>query len=85
MATLSDLAHAIDRASDASDEALLRKLGEDCERMLETAKGGDRVLLRYYQSNAYAGIIASRQRDAEYLWSWEQPEGTRNVYCFGKR
>lgn len=79
MATLTDLAHAIDGASDAGDEALLRKLDDDCERMLETAEGGERVLLRYYQSNANAGIIMSRQRDSEHLWSWEQPEGIRNI------
>ena len=79
MATLNDLAHAIDGASDAGDEALLRKLGDDCERMLETAEGGERVLLRYYQSNTYAGIITSRQRDSDYLWNWEQPDEIRNI------
>ena len=79
MQTLDDLADAIDAASDAGDEVLLRKLCDDCERKLAMAKGKERVLLRYYQSNTYAAIIASKQRDADYTWSWKQPDGAQNI------
>ena len=79
MPTLSDLAHAIDAASDAGDETRLRKLCADCERELATAKGEERVLLRYYQSNTYAGIIASNQDAPDYAWSWKQPDGIQNI------
>ena len=61
MRTLDDLAHAIDDASDAGDETLLRQLGEECENRLGTSEGEDRVLLRYYQSNTYSAIIAAKQ------------------------
>ena len=79
MQTLDDLADAIDSASDAGDEVRLRKLCNDCERELATAKGEQRVHLRYYQSNTYAAIITSKHRDADYTWSWEQPDGVQNI------
>ena len=79
MLTLSDIAQAIDAASDDGDEALLRKLCEDCERKLCTAKGEERVFLRYYQSNTYAGIIDSNKIDPNYVWSWKQPDGIQNI------
>ena len=79
MQTLDDLACAIDSASDTADEALLRKLIDDCEYQLLTAKGEDRLLLQYYQSNAYAAIVSFKYNDRDYTWSWEQPEGIRNI------
>ena len=79
MRTLDDLAHAIDDASDAGDETLLRQLGEECESRLGTAEGEDRVLLRYYQSNTYSAIIAAKRHDTDHTWSWEQPDGVQNV------
>ena len=79
MQTLDDLAHAIDSASDAGDEALLRRLGEDCESRLSTAEGEDRVRLFYYWSNTYSSIIAIKQHDPDYVWSWKQPDGTQNI------
>lgn len=79
MRTLDDLAHAIDAASDAGDEALLRQLGEKCEQRLGTAEGEDRVRLLYYQSNTYSAIVASKHFDAGTAWSWEQPDGVQNL------
>lgn len=79
MSTLVDLARAIDAASDAGDESLLRQLAGECESRLPAAQGEERVLLRYYQSNTYAAIIASRHRDAGYTWSWEQADGVPNI------
>ena len=79
MHTLDDLAYAIDAASDAGDEALLRQLAGECESRLGTAEGVDRVCLRYYQSNTYSAIITAKQNDADYIWSWEQPDGIQNI------
>ena len=79
MRTLVDLAHAIDDASDAADEELLRQLGEECEHWLDTAKGEDRVRLLYYQSNTYSAVIASKGHDAANVWDWEQPDGIQNL------
>ena len=76
---LNDLAHAIDLASDAGDEASLRKLAGDCESRLDTAEGVDRVHLLYYQSNTYSAIITAKQHDADYIWNWEQPDGIQNI------
>ena len=74
-----DLARAIDAASDAGDEALLRKLGKECEQRLGTAEGEDRVRLLYHQSNTYSAIISSKWHDAGSTWSWEQPDGVQNL------
>ena len=79
MRTLVDLAHAIDAASDAGDEELLRQLGGERESRLDTAEGENRVLLHYYQSNTCSAIIASKQHDPTYAWSWEQTDGVQNV------
>ena len=79
MSSLSELAQVIDAASDAGDEVRLRKLADDCERQLATARGEERVHLRYYQSNAYAAIVSAKRRDTDYTWSWEQPDGVKNI------
>ena len=79
MTSLDELALAIDAAGDAGDENLLRQLADECEARLTAAAGEDRVLLRYYQSNAHAAIIAARQHDPDHVWSWEQPDGIRNI------
>ena len=79
METLDDLAHAIDRASDAGDEAALRRIGKDCESRLSTADSEDRVRLLYYCSNTYSSIIAIKQNEADYVWNWKQPEGVQNI------
>ena len=76
---LNDLAHAIDLASDAGDEASLRKLAKDCESRLDIAEGVDRVHLLYYQSNVYSAIITAKQHDADYIGNWEQPDGIQNI------
>ena len=79
MPTLDELALAIDAATDKGDEAELRQLADECERLLVTAEGEDRVHLRYYQANTYSGIIGAKQGDPDYIWSWEQPDGIRNI------
>ena len=79
MQTLDDLAHAIDSASDAGSEALLRRLGEDCESRLSTAEGEDRVHLLYYWSNTYSSIIAIKQNAPDCVWDWEQPDGIQDI------
>ena len=79
MQTLDDLAHAIDAATDAGDEALLRRLAGDCEDRLSTAESEDRVRLLYYWSNTYSSIIAIKQHDPDYVWDWEQPDGIQNI------
>ena len=79
MRTLVDLAYAIDAASDAGNEELLRQLGEECGRHLATAEGADRVRLHYYQSNTYSAIIALKHHDQASIWSWEQTDGVQDV------
>ena len=79
MQTLDDLAYAIDSASDAGDEAVLRRLGEDCESRLRTAESEDRVRLLYYWSNTYSSIIAIKQNDSDFVWNWNQPESVQNI------
>ena len=76
---LDDLVNAIDAASDAGDEELLRKYGKECERCLASAKGMDRVLLNYFQANTYSAIIEVKRDDENYTWSWEQPDGVQDV------
>ena len=79
MHTLDDLANEIDSASDAGDEAVLRRLGEDCESRLRTAENEDRVHLLYYWSNTYSSIIAIKQNNPDFVWNWKQPEGVQNI------
>ena len=79
MTDLANLAGAIDAAAESGDEARLRHLGDECTQRLRTATGEERVLLRYYQSNTYAGVILSKYADAAYVWSWEQPDGVQNA------
>ena len=81
MRSLEDLARAIDAASDAGDEASLRRLGDECERRLNTAEGIDRVLLLYYQSNTYYGIVSLKHDAAPDVWDWEQSDGVNNLLC----
>ena len=79
MQSLDDLAHAIDTASDTGDETSLRQLGDVCEDRLRTAEGVDRVRLLYYRSNTFSSIVAIKGNDPEYTWSWNQPEGVKNI------
>ena len=81
MQKLRELERAIDAATDAGDEKLLRQLGQDCEKLMHTAEGEERVILRYYQANTYSAIIGARQKDPDYIWSWEQPDGIQNILC----
>ena len=79
MQTLDDLAYAIDNASDAGDESVLRRLGEDCESRLRTVESEDRVRLLYYWSNTYSSIIAIKQNDPDFVCNWKQPESVQNI------
>ena len=84
MHTLDDLAQAIDAATDAADEPMLRRLGKECESRVAAAKDQERVLLRYYQANVYASIISSKHTDAGYTWSWEEPDRIQNILLLRK-
>ena len=79
MQTLSDLACAIDSASDARDKEALRRLGKECEGRLGRATGDERVFLLYYQSNTHSAIISSQTGDSTKFWGWEQPDAVQNV------
>ena len=79
MQNLNDLGLAIDAASDAGDEAVLRKLGKECESWLNGATGVERVLLLYYQSNTYSAIISTKASASSALWDWEQSDAIQNV------
>ena len=79
MKTIDELAHSIDAFSDAGEEELLRGLGEECEQLVRISEGEDRVRLRYFQANTFSGIVASRSKDTNYIWSWDQPESVQNV------
>ena len=81
MSSLDDLAHAIDAASDGGDERSLRQLGDECEGRLDTAEGTDRVVLLYYQSNTYYGIVSLKQDEATDVWDWEQSDSVKNLLC----
>ena len=77
--SLDDLGYAIDEASAAGDESLLRRLGTLCEDRLGATTGADRVLLLYYWSNTLSSIIEIKRTDPDYLWNWNQPEGVENI------
>ena len=79
MQTLSDLALAIDAASDIGDKEALRRLGKECEGLLDEATGDERVFLLYFQSNTHSAIIASQAGDSSGIWSWEQPDAVQNI------
>lgn len=79
MRSLNEIAQLIDSASDLDDEALLSRLAGECEQRLTVASGEDRVHLRYYEANAYAGIMDCRRMDPAYAWNWEQPDGVRVI------
>ena len=81
MRSLEDIAYAIDAASDKSDELSLRQIGIECESQLDGAEGVDRVLLLYYQSNTYYGIISHKWNEASSAWDWEQSDGVNNLLC----
>ena len=79
MQSLDDLALAIDEASDAGDESLLRHLGTVCKSHLRATTGADRVRLFYYWSNTFSSIIEIKRTDPDYIWHWNQPEGVKNI------
>lgn len=83
--TLSELAKAIDAATDSGDEESLRYLSKECEQKLGTATPEERVILLYYQSNTYYGLFRnSKHQNYDYIWNWEQPESIKCIfYYFG--
>lgn len=80
MKSFDDLARAIDKAARHGDENSLRRLGKECSKRLNSAKGDDRVILHYYESNTHAAIIDSKYNE-NYAWSWEQPDSIQNILC----
>ena len=79
MQKYSDLAHAIDAASDVGDPEALRRLGKECEDRLDRATGEERVRLLYFQSNTHSAIVSSQAGDPARDWDWEQPDAVQNV------
>ena len=71
--TLNALGQRIDAATDAANPSDLRRLVSECDTHLETASGADRVLLHYFQANAYTGIAAS-QHGGGCAWSSDETE-----------
>ena len=71
--TLNNLGKRIDAATDAADESALKLIVDECDSRLEIASGADRVLLYYFQANAYHGISLTKHDD-DYAWSWRQIE-----------
>ena len=70
MQTLNDLALAIDAASDVGDKEALRRLGKECESLLDRATGDERVFLLYFQSNTHSAISAAQSGDSSGIWDW---------------
>lgn len=78
--TLSELAKAIDFATDSGDVESLLYLSKECEEKLKTATSEERVVLLYYQSNTHYGIyIISKRHDTDYIWNWKQPESIKSI------
>ena len=84
MRNLEKISQAVDDASDAGDEALLRQLCKECEDRMTTARGEERVRLRFYQANTYAGIIGCNRQNSSFAWSWEQPDGVQEILSLRK-
>ncbi|MXX65801.1 MAG: hypothetical protein F4Z40_02025 [Chloroflexi bacterium] len=71
---IDELAIAIDSASRRRDKKALLSLIGECDDQLLSVTGEDRVLLHYFRSNAFAGLVASHEGGVERGWDW----GVRN-------
>ncbi len=74
-----NLGKQIDAACDAKDEKTLAVLAQECRDKLEVATDEQRVILRYYEANSYAGIFAVRSTGTDYAWGWNQPENIAEI------
>ena len=78
--TLSEIAQAIDSATDSCDVESLRYLSKECKQRLRTATTEERVTLLYYRSNTHFGMHKnSKQFNNDYIWNWEQPESIKSI------
>ena len=80
MNSLDELAMSIDAASKMRDSSKLLRSIDECDRRLGMASSPDRVLLHYFRSNAYAGVIASNKSNSDDLWSWDEYNSAQVAY-----
>lgn len=76
---LTDLGRRIDEAGDRADVAELRTLIARCEATLASASPTNRVLVHYFQANAFHEAHRIRSADSGYNWSWEQDDAVGGV------
>lgn len=76
---LDELAKKIDHYSDISDSDQLSRLVNECLQHAAIAKGTERVILHYFESNAHAALRKIKCADENYLWGWEQPEAIAEI------
>lgn len=76
---LDELALKIDICSDASDSDQLTGLIDECRQQTKIAEGANRVLLHYFEGNAFAALRKIKCSDESYLWGWEQPEAISEI------
>ena len=66
---LQQLGTRIDDACDRSDADELLRLAAECETTRERANGGERVLVLYFEANAYQDRHRILSADPAYAWS----------------
>lgn len=76
---LDELGLKIDSCSDASDSGQLAGLINECRQQVKLAEGSDRVLLYYFEGNAFSALRKIKCTDENYLWNWEQPEAISEI------
>lgn len=81
---ISALAQEVNSASDDGDIDALRRLAGECAEGAEACDGPRRVILRYFESNAFGGIADQTGRDAAQSWSWEHPDLIAQILALRK-
>lgn len=78
---LEAIAQAIDDAADHGDAALNSQALAWCERLEPRLESdAQRVLLDYFQANAWANRMVAKRGDAAAVWAWEQEELQRQIF-----
>lgn len=78
-AAVEALACLVDSADDEDNTTVLVKAIELAEGIEAKCLPKDACLVRYYRSNAWAGLRRLRSTPAK-AWSWEQPELLEQIY-----
>ena len=81
---ISTLAPLINAASDEGDTDALHRLALTCAEGAENCEGPYRVILRYFESNAYAGLADASAHDLAGSWSWDQPNLISQIFALRK-